>query len=122
MIERAVVACGSCTLCCRSRELVLIGDNDVPPPGGYQLQTIEIAGRRFTALAMKPDGSCAHLTDTGCGIHEHAPEVCRAFDCAGFYAKTDRRHRRIESARDPYRKALYARGRELHRLQIGSQR
>ena len=118
--EPATVACNGCTLCCRSGELILIiagEDPDYP----YELREIVAGDRTFQALQVKADGSCIYVTDTGCSIHEHAPVTCKVFDCAALYASKTRRQRRITAARDPsgYVAALYARGRELHRLRIG---
>jgi Fe-S-cluster containining protein len=115
-IQPAEVACGGCTLCCRSGELILITQDD--PDYAYDTREIVVGERTFAALQLKPDGSCIYVTDAGCSIHEHAPITCRVFDCAGLYASKTRRQRRALQ-RDPYVRALYARGRELHRLRIG---
>jgi uncharacterized protein len=124
-IQAATVACNGCTLCCRSGELIPVGAEDTPPPGGYQTMVVgEIGGpegRVLEALAQTSDGACVYVTASGCGIHQWAPMVCRVFDCAGLYASKTRRQRRRMAAADPsgYVAALYARGRELHRLRIG---
>jgi len=124
--EVAEVACDGCTLCCRSGELITLCDEDTPPPGGYQTMVVGDVGgpegRVFEVLAQV-DGRCVYVTASGCSIHRWAPMVCKVFDCAGLYVSKTRRQRRVMEARDRsgYVKALYARGRELHRLRIGSQ-
>lgn len=127
MIERtapAEVACNGCTLCCRSRELILVTEDDPPYP--YETQTVTLGERTFTALAHRQDGACVYVTPQGCAIHGHAPLTCQVFDCAGLYASTPRARRRATIAEagrsvegSAYVKALYARGREVHRLKIG---
>lgn len=125
--EVAEVACDGCTLCCRSGELIMLCDEDAPPPGGYQTMVVgDIGGpegRVFEVLAQTEDGACVYVTASGCGIHRWAPMVCKVFDCAALYASKTRRQRRTMAARDAsgYVAKLYARGRELHRLRIGSQ-
>ncbi len=116
-VQPATVACDGCTLCCRSGELILVTEDDGDYP--YKTRVIEAGDRAFTALAQRPDGSCVYVTDTGCAIHGHAPMTCQVFDCAAMYASKTRRQRRITASGSAYVKALYARGRELHRLQIG---
>jgi len=94
---------------------------DDDPDYPYETQEIVAGERTFTALARRADGACVYVTDTGCAIHGHAPLTCQVFDCAALYASKTRRQRRTMAARDPsgYVAALYARGRELHRLRIG---
>jgi hypothetical protein len=117
----AEVACNGCTLCCRSGELILVSEDD-----DYDYETREIVAgdRTFLALAVKADGSCIYVTDTGCSIHRHAPQTCRVFDCAAFYASKTRHQRRAlvsQAGRSvegrAYVRALLARGRELHALE-----
>ena len=119
--EIAEVACDGCTLCCRSGELIALCDEDTPPPSGYQTMVVGDTGIEVLA---QTDGACVYVTASGCSIHRWAPMVCKVFDCAGLYASMTRRQRRTMAARDPsgYVAKLYARGRELHRLRIGSQR
>jgi uncharacterized protein len=119
--QPAEVACNGCTLCCRSGELILIMDDDPDYP--YQTQEIVAGDRVFIVLARREDGACVYVTDTGCAIHGHAPLTCQVFDCAGLYASKTRRQRRAMEAEDKsgYVRALYAQGRKLHRLRIGSQ-
>jgi Fe-S-cluster containining protein len=122
--QPAEVACGGCTLCCRSGELILVTEDDPDYP--YDTREIVVGERTFLALQVKADGSCVYVTDTGCAIHGHAPLTCQVFDCGALYASTTRAQRRatIGAANRSfegraYVKALYARGRELHRLRIG---
>jgi hypothetical protein len=119
------VPCGGCTLCCRSGELIVVTDEDVGPPGGYQLmqgalgEGLAAAVPGAAVLAQRADGACVYVTEgEGCAIHAWAPMVCQAFSCAGLYAASTRRARRSTAARDPsgYVKALYAQGRRMHEL------
>lgn len=119
--EPAEVACNGCTLCCRSGELILLDVNDPLYPDATV--EIEVNGHHLRALKQHADGSCIFVQADGCAVHDDAPAVCKVFDCAGLYASKTRRQRRTMAARDPsgYVAKLYARGRELHRLRIGSQ-
>jgi hypothetical protein len=124
-IQPASVPCGGCTLCCRSGELILVTEDDPDYP--YETREIVAGDRTFQALQLKADGSCVYVTDAGCSIHGHAPLTCQVFSCAGLYASTTRAQRRAtigaanRSAEGrAYVKALYARGREVHALQMAS--
>jgi Fe-S-cluster containining protein len=124
-LKPAVVACNGCTICCRSGELILIMEEDGDYP--YDTREIVVGERSFTALAVKEDGSCVYVTSDGCAIHRNAPLTCQVFDCGAFYASKTRHQRRAfvsQAGRSvegrAYVKALLARGREMHRLKIGS--
>lgn len=122
MTERAQVACGSCTLCCRSGELILLTADDISPPGKpYLVQQIEHGGKSVFALAQLPGGACVYVSPDGCRIHDHAPAICKAFDCGALYAaRTPRARALMESADDSgYVTQLMAQGRRVHRLRIG---
>lgn len=47
--------CGACRQCCITTDIVEIGKKAGEP--------------------------CRHLTESGCGIYDNRPEVCRAFEC-----------------------------------------
>lgn len=119
----ASVPCGGCTLCCRSGELIVVTDEDAPPPGGWQLMQggvveglPEAVSGVLGALAQRPDGACVYVTEAGCAIHEYAPMICKAFTCAGLYEQTPRAQRRAFASGSAYHKALYAQGRRMHTL------
>lgn len=38
-------------------------------------------GKVVWMLKHKPNGDCVYLDENGCSIHDHAPWVCRMFDC-----------------------------------------
>ena len=82
MTERSNVPCNGCTVCCRSRDLIVIHPEDGDVLADYDTQPIAhpFTGEPAHALKHKPNGHCIYLTDAGCSIHERAPAVCRGFD------------------------------------------
>ena len=38
-------------------------------------------------IAHKPNGECVYLDENGCGIHDHAPSLCRIADCRSIAAR-----------------------------------
>lgn len=72
-----LVACGSCTSCCRGDAIFLhpeCGDDT------SRYETEKYRGR--TILAHKDNGDCIYLDrDHGCTIHDRRPTICREMDC-----------------------------------------
>ncbi len=71
----AAVTCASCKACCCRLEVILMGDDDVPP------EFIETDRWGGQVMARLNDGWCAALQrDTMlCGIYEQRPGVCRDY-------------------------------------------
>ncbi len=81
-----IVPCSSCHACCREQWVLLDpGAGDIPE----LYDTVEVvdpkSGAPVKALAHKPNGDCLYLGSDGCTIHDHAPAMCRAFDCRLYY-------------------------------------
>lgn len=111
----AVVECGPCRLCCKGRHLVVL----VPEMGDdaslYKVQSAPgPRGRPVVALAMQPNGDCAHLVDGECEVYDHRPKVCRAYDCRADYLNTPRAERRRRTKAGFSGAEVYERGRQLH--------
>lgn len=71
----AQVDCNGCTLCCRGSTIKLFpmyGDDSTR----YELES------NSNILKHKPNGECVYLGTCGCTIHDRAPMVCQAFNCA----------------------------------------
>lgn len=116
------VPCAGCTLCCRSGELILLTAEDTSPPGKpYLVQQIEHDGKSVFALAQLQNGACVYVSPDGCRIHDHAPAICKAFDCGALYAARTTRERALmeSSDRSGYVAELMVQGRRVYRLRIG---
>ena len=85
------MACDSCRACCCRLEVMLMGEDDVPPglteadPWGGQV------------MARLDDGWCAALErDTlRCGIYEHRPAICREYQVSGSDCVAERSNRAV---------------------------
>lgn len=84
--HRASITCATCEACCCRLEVLLVGDDDVPP--------------RFTAenhwggwvMRRLADGWCAALDrDTlRCSIYTRRPGICRTFEVGEFECLEER--------------------------------
>lgn len=94
-VEVAKVPCGTCTACCRW-ELIFLMPECGDDPSKYLTEPAynPVFDREGLALRHKDDGSCIYLNDKGCSIHDHAPVVCREFDCRRWYLSIPRAERR----------------------------
>ena len=113
-MDPADVPCGSCTACCRSRELVVL-----LPEKGDDLDILtrrgEVGG--VPVLAQNPTGECAYLVDGGCSVYEHRPFVCRGFDCRALHKTLPRKRLRAMVKEGAISKAVVQAGKErLHTL------
>ena len=61
-----------------------------------------IDGTMQKFLIQKPTGECIYLGESGCTIHDRAPQICRSFDCVRLFRqimawpKADRQHPTIK--------------------------
>jgi hypothetical protein len=55
--------------------------NLLASPGALVMKDGELFRIPTLVPAVKADGSCIHLTNGQCGIHENAPFGCAFFDC-----------------------------------------
>ena len=71
------VPCNGCTACCRRDRIPL------HPERGDRVMLLDAErddqGQYW--VKRKADGSCRHLTDSGCAVHAFKPVECREFDC-----------------------------------------
>jgi hypothetical protein len=117
MTKPGDVPCGGCHHCCRSEVIALL-----PEAGDdlsrYDHDVIELPDQGPVAvLKHKPNGDCVYLDDTGCSIHDHAPHICRIFDCRVWYRGHNRNKRRQMIATSPLTQQVFSAGRErLHTL------
>ena len=77
--DGTAMSCDSCKACCCRLEVMLMGEDDVPPEW---TETDPWGGQVMARLA---DGWCAALErDTlRCGIYERRPGICRDFPVGG---------------------------------------
>lgn len=91
--ETANVPCGTCNACCRNTDPVLLDPDENPAnykTTAYLRVGLDIAPR--VGLAMKENGNCYYLGETGCTIYDKRPRVCRAFDCRMLYLSLPPEH------------------------------
>lgn len=93
MIHVAKVPCGSCTACCRW-ELIFLMDGDDPSMYLTMPWVNPLTGQEGFALQHRENGECVYLGEKGCTIHDHAPVVCKEFDCRMWYLSRPRAERR----------------------------
>jgi hypothetical protein len=68
-------------------------------------------------LDRRDNGDCVYLTDAGCGIHGHAPDICRRMDCRELFLRTDEKQRAMRVAQNPQMALIYRAAMErLHTL------
>lgn len=112
---RVEVHCAGCTLCCRNDAIVLhpeCGDD----PSQYQTERLinPVTGKPALMLAKASNGDCIYLDrTTGCTIHDHAPVICREFDCAGMYEKIGASRIRKAISAGMFSQEIADRGRKL---------
>ena len=82
----ATITCASCKACCCRLEVMLMGDDDVPP----ELTAVDRWGG--TVMARLQDGWCAALDRNTllCGIYARRPSVCRDFPVGDHDCMTER--------------------------------
>lgn len=80
MVPQEHVPCNGCKACCR-HALILLMPGDDQSRYWTRIVTNPLTGLPGLAVATRPGGDCVYLGEDGCTIHDHAPAVCRAFDC-----------------------------------------
>jgi Fe-S-cluster containining protein len=115
MKQKRDVPCGSCTLCCRGGEAIMLHPEDGDIPSLYQTNLVmhPLTGRPIQILKQKPDGSCIYLSEAGCTIYNSRPTICRAFDCRLFVKKISGDLRKKLVSEGLGSTAVFARGEEL---------
>lgn len=108
----AVVACGTCTLCCHNEMIILLPGDDRSKLLTV-MDTNPMNGQPVLRLAQKPNGACGHLEGGKCSVYEHRPQMCRAFSCVDLYKSKTLPERREIARGDAYVQALFQRAREL---------
>ncbi len=90
----ADVPCDGCTACCRGGELVVLFPEDGDDVSLYDCDTVKTSRETLHVLRHRPNGDCIYLGDNGCTIYDHAPAVCRRFDCRRYFLSMPRNERR----------------------------
>ena len=87
-VVTAIVPCGTCTACCQN-DLIFLHPENGDDVSRYDAEPAfnPLTGERGMALKHKPGGGCIYVGEHGCTIHDHAPAVCREFDCRKLYVK-----------------------------------
>ncbi len=85
----SVVACGTCTACCRSAQFVHIAPDETEAlahiPAALRFPAPGMP-RGHVVLGYDEQGRCPMLGEEGCTIYEHRPRTCRVYDCRVFPA------------------------------------
>ena len=113
-MQRAVVPCGSCKLCCRMMTILRpeMGD-DASQYATAKWYREGLDKPPVTILDRLPNGDCAYLGGHGCTIHDRAPYECRMYDCRAMFRNSDRAGRKLAVKSGIISKAIFDRGREL---------
>jgi hypothetical protein len=82
---RANVPCNGCTLCCQG-DAIRLQESD--PDAEYLTEPHPFISGALM-IAHKPNGECVYLDETGCSIHDRAPELCRSADCRSIALRFD---------------------------------
>jgi hypothetical protein len=101
----ASVPCTGCTACCKQDLIRLDPERDDMDAFAWHYE-----GGRPT-LDRKQNGECVYLAPAGCGIHDRAPTVCRAFDCRVLEMTVPPRVQAIRIMQNPTMGAVYEAGR-----------
>ena len=114
MLDRVIVPCGGCKLCCRMMPALCPdkGD-DVSSYVTAQWYRDGLDKPPIIILDRLPNGDCSYLGSNGCTIWDRAPHACRMFDCRDYFKSHSRNQRRELMKRDTEVGPLFARGREL---------
>ncbi len=99
----AEVPCGECRACCR-HDRIFLGPGDDPRRYRWHVED------GYAVLERRPDGACIYLTASGCGIHEHAPSICRRFDCRVLVLTTSAEHMQLRVQQNPQMAEVYRAG------------
>lgn len=118
--------CGKCTKCCQGGDPIVLRAEDDPLQYGEENLEIGIDpsnhygfghNAKIVMLKKKKNGDCIFLDrQQGCQVHDHAPFICRRFDCRWTYYELSKGSRvdRREIFRDsPTTKEMYNAGRSL---------
>jgi hypothetical protein len=82
----ANVPCNGCTSCCWHPNVDLRPDEMTSELQAI-LKPVWSETFRGHVIPKRADGGCIHLTpEGGCGVYEHRPLACRAFDCRMYSA------------------------------------
>ena len=115
----AVVACGSCTQCCKRTAVILV-EGDHPKlwqeaefhPTPHPFMNMD----RTPLLKHQANGDCVFLGPAGCTVYDIRPRMCRVFSCVGWVtdliAKFDRAERRRMIKTGEFDKEIFKAGRE----------
>ncbi|MBI3112842.1 MAG: YkgJ family cysteine cluster protein [Ignavibacteriales bacterium] len=95
--KRVQVPCHGCTLCCQG-DLIRLEPKEFAQ--GYATEPHPIMPGALM-LAHQPNGDCIYLKAGQCGIHDHAPLMCRVADCRTIAVRFD-----FETARKLHQRRL----------------
>ncbi len=92
---RQSVPCNGCRLCCINDVIVLHPEHGDRPELYLTVPiTHPLNGKPALMLQHKANGECVYLGESGCKIHDHAPAICREYDCRAQYRSMPRAERR----------------------------
>jgi hypothetical protein len=113
--QHADVPCNGCTACCK-HDTIYLGRKD--DPRKFKWHEEKHDGEIYAVLDRKDNGDCTYLTDTGCGIRGHAPDVCNRMDCRVLLLMTPESIRASRQIDNPQMALIYQAGAaRLHTLE-----
>lgn len=113
MSARSSVPCGSCKVCCKDRNLIVLMPDEGDDVASYDHVVTDLPKLgQVPILRHAADGNCIYLGPEGCTIHGRAPFICRIFDCRRFFLAHSRSERRMMLKKDACSKEVFDAGRE----------
>lgn len=108
--QPSTVNCNGCTSCCKS-DRVFLGPKDDPKAYRWHVED------GYAVLDRKDNGDCTYITESGCGIHGSAPDICKRMDCRVLFMLTPTALRAIRQEENPQMTSVYQAGlTRLHTL------
>lgn len=103
--QKSDVPCGPCRACCKSDRIIL------GPTDSRQAYRWHREGTQ-DVLDRKENGECIYLDDSGCGIHNNAPDICQRFDCRVLVQITPDWRQGVRITQNPSLFHVYQAGRQ----------
>ena len=92
-------------VCCKS-DRILLGPTDSREAFRWHKE------RGQDVLDRKENGECVYLAETGCSIHDNAPDICKRFDCRVLVQITPAWRQGVRITENPSMFFVYKAGRE----------
>jgi Fe-S-cluster containining protein len=111
MVFRTPVPCAGCTACCHG-ELVVLFPEDGDDLARFEHREVASEYGPIHVLKHKDNGDCWYLGAHDCTVHDHAPAVCKSFDCRSYFLSMTRSERRTHEKHCADKASVFRAGRE----------